>query len=145
MKNMEWIGPYRIGQLLKNCLQYRTQAWPPDKQGVYVISKGRWKGIPNKGSVPLYVGGNTGKSARFRMRIGDLIADTYGFFKDDESGHHSGGISIHNYCKRNKIHPNKLYIGWTKEIDCYRCAEMKAYKNLKPKLNKNIPAACKKH
>jgi hypothetical protein len=142
---MKWVGPFSIGELLRNCLDYDNQPWPPDKKGVYVISEKSWEFKPNKACAPLYVGGNTGKSARFRMRIGDLISDLYGFYRDDDIGHHSGGISLHEYCMKRGLHPDRLYIGWANEFKCYRCAEIQVYRELKPKLNKSVPAACKFH
>src|SRR5207302_830702 len=50
----------------------------------------------------LYVGGNTGDSDRFITRVGDLIADMLGFW-GEQTGHHSGGIRLWEYCHKNRI------------------------------------------
>ena len=72
---------------------------PPEKGSAYVVTQREWSGHPTKESTPLYVGGNSGKSDRFRTRVGDLIADTFGFFGGD-TGHHSGGQHLHERFRR---------------------------------------------
>ena len=140
---MEWIGAYSIDALLDSFLT-PLHPRPPEANGVYVISKNPWNGQPTRDCIPLYVGSNTGKSKRFRTRIGDLIADMFGFFGDD-TGHHSGGQSLHAYCKENHLNPKKLYIGWVEKCSCVRCMENRVYDQLKPLLNKNRPTRCKEH
>lgn len=142
---MRWITPFRVRDLLENCLDYRNQKWPPEDNGIYLVSLNAWKNNPSKSCHPLYVGSTTGKSARFRTRVGDLIADIFGFYSDEEIGHHSGGINIHKYCKRKKILPLDLYIGWAEKCDCVRCAETKTYEQVKPKLNRKSPPVCGIH
>ena len=140
---MAWHGPYQIRRLLEKCLD-DGQDWPGDRGGVYVITHRRWRDKPNHESGVLYVGGNTGKSQRFCTRIGDLIADVFGFY-GAETGHHSGGQSIWKWCRRNHLNPLSLYIGWLTHARCNRCAEAIAYEALRPKLNKKKPAQCKEH
>ncbi|MBA7677076.1 hypothetical protein ES703_85324 [subsurface metagenome] len=140
---MEWIGAYSIDVLLDSFL-IASHPRPPEANRVYVISKSPWNKQPTRDCTPLYVGSNTGKSKRFRTRIGDLIADMFGFFGDD-TGHHSGGQSLHEYCKRHRLNPKDLYIGWVEKCSCVRCAENKVYDQLKPLLNKNRPTRCKEH
>ncbi len=140
---MEWIGPYSIDELLDSFLKPSFPI-PPETNGVYLISKNTWNIQPTSDCIPLYVGSNTGKSKRFRTRIGDLIADMFAFFGDD-TGHHSGGQSLHNYCKRSHTNPKNLYIGWAEKCRCVRCVENKIYDQLKPRLNKNRPTRCKEH
>ncbi len=140
---MEWMGPYLIDVLLDSFL-IDSHPRPPEGDGVYLISEKPWKGKPEIGCVPLYVGGNTGKSKRFRTRIGDLIADMFGFFGDD-TAHHSGGQTLHKYCMDKRVSPKNLYIGWLEKCKCVRCAENKVYDELQPLLNKKRPSRCREH
>jgi len=144
---MRWTGPHTIEELLENSLDPSFPR-PPEAKGVYVLSEKPWRGKPRrqqtKACNPLYVGGNTGKSARFRTRIGDLIADVFGFF-GNETGHHSGGRSLHEWCRREKVNPGRLYIGWAEDCNCVRCAENELYDLLRPSRNKNRPYRCKDH
>ena len=140
---MKWIGPYTIDELLGSFLK-SSHPRPPESDGVYLVSMKTWNRYPTKECIPLYVGSNTGQSKRFRTRIGDLIADIFGFF-GDETGHHSGGQTIHKYCKQKSLNPNELYVGWIEGCNCVRCAENKLYKELEPCLNKSRPTRCNKH
>jgi hypothetical protein len=137
---MRWSGPYRIDKLLDN-----LETRPPEAHSVYLISKKRWNGQPTAKCIPLYVGSNTGKSGRFRTRVGDLIADMFGFF-GSETGHHSGGQTLHSHCMEHGLKPTKLYIGWLTQSDCERCDETEVYQKFKPYLlNKNHPTICRQH
>jgi len=140
---MNWIGPYTIDGLLDLFLA-PSQPRPPESKGVYVVSEKEWFRSPTKNCEILYVGSNTGKSKRFRTRIGDLIADMFGFF-GEETGHHSGGIALNKYCQEKIISPKNLYIGWTQIDGCVRCAENQIYDDLRPKLCSNRPPRCKLH
>lgn len=141
---MKWIGPYKIDELLDSFL-ILSKPRPPESDSVYFISKKMWQKEPTNDCYPIYVGSNTGKSKRFITRIGDLIADMFGFF-GTETGHHSGGITINCYCKENNINPKLLYIGWLKECDCVRCAEYALYQRFKQTLlNKKRPPKCIEH
>jgi len=138
-----WHGPYPIAELLDRCLQQGFDL-PPDSHGVYVVSKRCWEGTPTLACDPLYVGSTTGNSARFRTRVGDLIADMFGFFTT-ETAHHSGGQSLYRFCQENGIHPNHLFIGWLSDCACLRCEEVRLYKELRPKLNRKCPTRCSLH
>ena len=140
---MEWIGPFKIDELLNRCFDSSFPK-PPEAKGVYLISKKAWNGQPTKNCHPLYVGSNTGKSKRLRTRIGDLIADMFGFF-GTETGHHSGGQTLHGYCRKRNLNPKQLYIGWLGGCDCVRCLENDIYKQLGPSQNKRRPATCNEH
>lgn len=140
---LKWVGPYTIDELLDSFLK-SSYPRPPEVNGVYLISKNRWDEQPTSKCIPLYVGSNTGRSKRFRTRIGDLIADMFGFF-GDETGHHSGGETIYDYCKKEQLNPKKLYIAWVENCGCVRCVENKVYDELGPSLNKNRPTQCKEH
>jgi len=140
---MPWHGPYQIRDYLERAIDDDVDR-PPERSGVYVITKQAWKGRPQSMSGVLYVGGNTGRSARFRTRIGDLLADMLGFF-GESTGHHSGGQSLCNWCKAHRVNPLDLYIGWQSSVRCGRCAEMRLYEALKPELNKNRPSKCAEH
>jgi hypothetical protein len=140
---MKWVGPITIDQLLDRVAVDWDTA-PPESNGVYVISIRRWRGEPSKACEPLYVGGNTGKGARFRTRMGDLIADLFGFY-GKTTGHHSGGQSLNRYCADNGINPKHLYVGWARNCSCGRCAEVDLHRRLDPLLNKRCPPACRVH
>lgn len=140
---MKWTGPYTIDELLDSCM-VPNHPRPPESDGVYLISEASWAGHPTPNCHPLYVGSNTGKSRRFRTRVGDLIADLFGFFGKTTS-HHSGGKSLHVYCQRHGIHPKMLYIGWVEKCSCMRCTETAIYGEFRPILNRNKPSRCKKH
>lgn len=142
---MMWVGPYRIGDLLDNCLDYDGQEWPPESNAVYVVSAQPWRCTPSPGCEPLYVGGNTGRGGRFRTRIGDLLADLFGFF-GATTGHHSGGIRLHNdYCRPNGVRPADLYLGWLTDPPCAACAERELYERLAPPFNAHRPPRCSLH
>jgi hypothetical protein len=147
LRSMSWVGPLTIDQLLDNWLT--KSVWPPDSNGVYLVSRFAWTGRwPSDGCLPLYVGSNTGKSPRFRTRIGDLIADMFGFFGEStgqSSGHSSGGVSLHDYCVEERLTPKQLFICWVDNCTCLRCAETYVCGWLEPKLNKNRPPRCREH
>jgi hypothetical protein len=43
------------------------------------------------------------------------------------------------------LNPRLLYIGWAKDVECHRCAEVALYDRLSPLLNKKRPPACQIH
>ncbi|MEK7314368.1 MAG: hypothetical protein AAB065_07815 [Deltaproteobacteria bacterium] len=145
-KQMKWIGPFQISKLLDNMMGNLARKIPPEDKSVYIVSLQHWEGKPTNKCSPLYVGSTTGKSKRFRTRIGDLIADMFGFFVGKETGHHSGGQKLYNYCKEKFVKPQALYIGWLKTSQCQRCDEGKIYKEFNDiLLNKNKPNRCDNH
>ncbi len=139
---MKWVGPFQVLELLNQCLN-ESFPKPPDSDSVYFVSRQAWHGRPDKGCVPLYVGSNTGQSPRFRTRVGDLIADIFGFF--GEKHHSSGGESLYYYCQEEKLHPMQLYIAWQEGCACHRCTECELYTDLYPLLNKKRPPRCSIH
>jgi hypothetical protein len=139
-----WHGPYTIRRLLEGTIG-KDAHWPPPDGLVYVVTRERWISQPSEKSGVLYVGGNTGPGGRFWTRVGDLIADMFGFYGDRKTGHHSGGRRLHEWCRDNAINPMDLYIGWKVGKGCKRCAEIDAYAQLCPGCNKNRPARCKTH
>ncbi|MFZ5587086.1 MAG: hypothetical protein ACOZHQ_14295 [Thermodesulfobacteriota bacterium] len=141
---MEWVGPYSFKELLENCIS-EGKNWPQPSNGLYLVTKHAWHGEPTKKAEALYVGSNTGESNRFVTRIGDLVADLFGFFCED-TGHHSGGIRLYEqYCKNENIHPFTLHLGWTNGGGCPRCLENELYDKLKPSYNKKRPPYCPDH
>ena len=142
--NMNWVGPVTFDRLLDSGVGGLVP-WPPEADGVYVVSERTWDLRPDDTSVPLYVGSNTGVSPRFRTRIGDLVADVFGLFVPGYTGHHSGGQEIFNHCIRNHLDPKKLYIGWVDDCRCLRCAENWVYEWMEPELNIKRPSRCKTH
>lgn len=153
MSRFIWTGPFKIRCLLENCLE-RDQPWPPPSEAVYVVSRVKWRTAPGRNCRPLYIGSNTGKSERFCTRIGDLIADMYGLW-DGDTGHHSGGQTLYEWCEQNVIHPGDLFIGWgTRKPWCGCCAEIEVVESLLGKwsnrksvglLNKKRPPTCRVH
>lgn len=137
---MPWVGPYRIEALLARCMD-RAQAWPQEDKGVYAVTRHCWVVEPKPTAEVLYVGGTMGKSPRFCTRIGDLIADLYGFY-GRQSGHHSGGQKLYDWCRDNDMHPGSLYLGWRNYVHCARCAEAEELRRLTPVLNRNAAPRC---
>ncbi|MCR6733403.1 MAG: hypothetical protein NVV83_04615 [Afipia sp.] len=70
----KWIGPFQIRDLLEFSLKGSHIPQPPDSGSTYLVSKHSWQTHPSGDSEALYIGGNTGRSARFRTRMGDLLA-----------------------------------------------------------------------
>src|SRR6202044_359687 len=107
-RSRDWVGPFRVKALLKSCIDDALPS-PPESGRAYFVSARSWRGVPSVSCGPLYVGGNTGRSTRFRTRVGDLLADSFGFFGGG-TGHSSGGQSIHNWCRQNGTNPLDLYL-----------------------------------
>ena len=137
-----WVGPFQVRDLLERCT-LPSQAWPPEDRGVYLVSRGRWKVTPTQKCDPLYVGGITGRSARFCTRVGDLIADLLGFY-GASTGHSSGGQSLHRWCTDNGVNPLDLFLGWyhLPDMSC-REEENRWFDLLAPKVNKIRPPRSK--
>lgn len=138
-----WIGSYQIKEILNHSID-NTIPLPPESGSAYLVSQNSWQTQPTAECIPLYVGGNTGLSARFRTRVGDLLADAFGFF-GDETGHSSGGKSLHWWCRENHINPMNLHLAWVERCVCHRCLEIELYRELSPLLNKKSPPRCKTH
>lgn len=119
---IRWVGPFTIRHLLDHCLD-EVQPWPPPDQAVYLVTQRAWSDSPTLESRPLYFGANTGDSNRFCTRIGDLIADLFGFW-DGGTGLHSGGQKLYDWCRTSNVHPGELFLAWgTCDNWCARCAE----------------------
>ena len=143
MKKYHWVGPFQITKILNDVITQDLPR-PPDKGGAYLVTKRAWTEYPSIKSVPLYVGGNSGNSARFRTRVGDLIADTFGFYGGG-TGHHSGGQHLYEWCQMENFNPLKLWIGWIDSCSCHRCLENEIFSELNPSLNRMRPTRCPLH
>lgn len=143
IKAEKWIGPFQIGIMLERCFDPKMTR-PPASGSAYVVTERAWRKQPSGSSGVLYVGGNTGKSARFRTRLGDLIADAFGFFSET-TGHHSGGQHIHEWCRANGVNPLDLHLAWIAGTSCHRCLEIRLVKVLTPSLNRMTPSRCVTH
>jgi hypothetical protein len=143
MTPIRWVGPYQLRALLECCMT-DSQPWPPDSNGVYVVSSAPWIEVPKRGESILYAGSNSSQSALFVVRVGSLIADMLGFFTELR-GHHSGGQSLWKHCRDEGLHPLDLFLGWVDGIRCSRCAEAEVHGELSPLLSKIGPARCKIH
>jgi len=139
----EWVGPFLVRDVLAHSIDDSIPL-PPEQGSAYLVSRNTWSGVPSGKCVPLYVGGNTGQSARFRTRLGDLLADAFGFFGAD-TGHHSGGQSVHRWCRDNRVNPLRLYLAWVARCSCHRCLEVNLVRELSPILNRKTPARCRVH
>jgi hypothetical protein len=140
---MRWTGPYRAGDLIH--AKDQRGVLPRDcDAGIYLVSGKKWVGEPSPRCDPLYVGGLTGDSRRFRTRVGDLLIDLFGFY-GEETGHSSGGRSLDSHCESEDRARTDLWIGWVEDVPCGRCAEIETYDDLKPRLNKIRPPWCVKH
>lgn len=138
-----WVGPFVIDDLLHNCIA-DDQSWPPEHGGAYLVSQKAWTNFPTADCSPLYVGGITGRSPRFRTRVGDLLADMFGFF-GETTGHSSGGQSLNQWSRETRTPPHCLFLGWylpASDEDCNRCIEKKWHDKLTPRFNKNRPPDC---
>lgn len=132
---MNWVGSITVDELLEGAFNPAIPR-PPLEPSVYLVSRSPWQGEPTVACEPLYAGGLLGDWPRFRTRIGDLIADMFGFFGEvGKKGHHSSSQSIHRYCIEHGISPLHLYIGWAEKVSCHRCAEIMLYEMLSPRLN----------
>jgi hypothetical protein len=153
---ISWRGPFQIQTYLDNAISRDPlwqDRWPRERDAVYVVSEREWNGQPDETAHILYVGGNTGDSARFATRIGDLIADIFGFY-GQETGHHCGGRTLWQWCDHRQFPPARLWLGWGTSR-CSRCAEKYLYDKF-PKATKNVfdenglrnkisPPACSRH
>jgi hypothetical protein len=137
-----WIGPFKIQKILEDA-PLPNAVRPPERGSAYLVTQRVWESNP-KASGVLYVGGITGKSDRFRTRIGDLLADAFGFY-GKTTGHSSGGQSLHKWCLENSVRPLDLYLSWVEETQCHRCLEVSLYESLKPELNRVPPTRCRVH
>ena len=136
-----WAGPFRLGELLLDAAGVR----PPERCGVYLVTRHPWSGAPSHEALPLYVGGNTGVSARFRTRVGDLLIDALGFYGGG-TGHSSGGQHLHEWCATSGTAATDLYVGWYTETPwCDRCVEVRLHAELRPRLNRRSPPRCQLH
>ena len=140
----KWIGSFQLREMLESLAPSRTAPAPPESGSAYLITRRPWRTNPTADCTPLYVGGNTGKSARFRTRIGDLVADMLGLFTE-ETGHHSGGQHLYAWCRTNQVNPLDLHIAWIEGADCHRCLENRLFGELNPILNRRVPSKCKVH
>ncbi len=148
------MGPFEIKLYLANTINKEwDEQWPCESNAVYLVSEHRWEQTPTDKAHVLYIGSNTGTSSRFVTRIGDLIADMYGFY-GEKTGHHSGGQTLWQWCNHRQIHPGDLWLAWAKTT-CTRCAELHLYTSFSRAQkndfnehglrNKNSPPACKLH
>jgi hypothetical protein len=125
LKEVErWIGPFQIRNLLETAANPNA-ILPPERGSAYLVTERAWRSDPTSESGPLYVGGITGKSDHFRTRIGDLLADSFGFY-GKLNGHSSGGTSIHKWCVKNGVRPLDLHLSWVEGTGCHRCLEVRA-------------------
>jgi hypothetical protein len=102
---MKWEGPISIGEVVTNTLR------PPESQGLYVVSKGKWTDEPTKEAHVIYVG----QAGILRRRVGELVAALLGFAPSGELRYlHGKGRRIFNeLCHANGAESAKLYVGWT--------------------------------
>jgi hypothetical protein len=139
-----WHGPFKVLDLLQAAIEAHHD-WPPERLGVYLVTRHHWKGTPSAKAEPLYVGSTTGRSARFATRVGDLIIDMFGFF-GTATGHSSGGQSLWKWSAQNGTQPGELYLAWFTACDmCPRCEEVRWWKKLNPSLNRKAPPKCTQH
>jgi hypothetical protein len=142
---VRWVGPFQMRNLLDE-LSHPKAIWPPQGCSAYLVTHHYWDGNPTHASAPLYVGGVTGKSDRFRIRIGDLLADMFGFYGSKRGvGHHSGGRTLHEWAMQNQIKPLDLHLAWVEDVDCHRCLEVHLHDRLRPALNRATPSRCTIH
>src|SRR5262249_40062412 len=138
-----WVGPFRLRGLLEHCMDER-QPWPPESNGVYVVSERSWSGVPTKAAGILYAGGNTSQSPLFVIRVGLLISGMVRLYPGGLR-RYSGGRWLYGYCTEKGFPPLDLFLGWVEGIPCSRCAEAEVHRALEPSLCKKVPARCTNH
>lgn len=128
---ISWRGPFRIQTYLDNSISNDPvwqERWPRERDAVYIVSEHEWQQHTDPAAHILYVGGTTGSSSRFVTRIGDLLADLFGFY-GVETGHHSGGQTLWKWCNHRRVPPATLWLAWGTST-CARCAESFLYRTL---------------
>lgn len=138
-----WVGPFQVLKILEAASDSHAIR-PPERGSAYLVTQHAWCSSPERASGPLYVGGITGQSDRFRTRIGDLLADAFGFYTK-ATGHSSGGTSLHKWCLAHQVRPLDLYLSWIEGTQCHRCLERRLHGSLSPILNRLVPSRCKLH
>lgn len=163
---MNWAEPCTIRDLLDRCAR-DDSARPPVGPSVYLITERFWE--PSRyeddwdrirAAKPLYVGDNSKNPQRFRTRVGDFIADLFGFCvlrdKDldgqgDGTGHHPGARRVREWCHERpddpdlRGDPSLLWITWLESCDCGHCAEWQSFWELNGSLlNRNTPPQCRR-
>ena len=134
-----WVRPVKIRDLLGEAHK-PTAIWPP-AASAYLVTHREWRDVPDKASRPLYVG----ISGRMRQRLGDLMADMFGFHDvENNVGKHPGGRLLHKWTKDNRVTAFDLHLAWAENHDCHKCLEAYWHKRLEPELNKVTPS-CKDH
>ena len=141
---VEWYGPIRVSEWLR-ALHLDPDARPPEQSGAYLITVRQWRKTPGCASHPLWVGGQ--RNRFLRLRLGDLVADSFGLYIDTESSRHIGGRKLFKWCREHRTPFLDLWIAWC-TADCHRCLEGDLYDHLKPcgtLLNQNQPGRCSSH
>ena len=102
VEEIVWAGPFRLRQLLDRVPEAGDDGCPrpgamtpPEGASVYIVTASRWQGKPSPESTLLYVGGTPHNPKRFRVRIGEFVSDSCGFFEPIGKGHHSGAQSVY--------------------------------------------------
>jgi hypothetical protein len=136
---LAWVGPVAVRDLLHRWLD---DPFPrlPEAGSAYLVSRHPWTTAPASDCEPLYVGGTTGQSPRFRVRVGELLAALYGMTRG-----HAGAKSLRHWCQRTGVHPSDLFIGWVSPGPCHRCVEHYLAHALTPRFNLVTPPACAEH
>jgi hypothetical protein len=156
---VRWRPPIQVRALLEAC-ELDDGARPPVGPSVYLVTAEPW-GPLGQGDVweeikkarPLYVGSNTKNELRFRTRLGDFIADLFGFYalqREDQlpragTGHHPGAREVRKWCRKNGVRPFELCISWYEpNCDCCACGEYEAWDRLRPRCNGRSPTRCRR-
>ncbi len=132
--NYQWQGPWMLGQLIKETIK---EDFPfPHGPIVYVVTEKKWDSQPAVVSKPLYVGmSGVTNVHQSRARLGALISNMLGFFKIKDNKRHRGGERKFEYCKNNRISPDKLYVAWCNSVNP-NYEEHKMISSLSPSINK---------
>jgi hypothetical protein len=152
---VRWSKPIQIKKLILECVELAGDdptVWPPETASVYIVTHKEWHGEdqqPTTANKPAYVGSNSKNPKLFRRRVGDLIADLFGFC-GEKLGHHAGAMRMHRHFRQLKIPPHDLYIAWAVKLDCTKCLERGLIQTFKKEendptkfFNKSVPSICK--
>ncbi len=103
-----WIGPYKLRDLLDRIGGAEPRIFPEDK-GLYVFSLNSWTKEPND---LLYLGSaHATDSTNLCHRMGNEVISALGFH-GAIAGAGSGGIKLSEHCRREDTNPLDLRLAW---------------------------------
>jgi hypothetical protein len=140
----KWIGPFQVRKMLEHCLDDSVVPKALESGSAYLVTRKDWRTAPTHESIPLYVGGNTGEAPRFRTRVGDLLADAFGFFTSKNGTQFGRHATPPLVSRKQRESARPLH-----SVDRWQWMPSmlgkRLYTGLKPALNRVSPSRCKTH